>query len=279
MLENTGERLLTEVCDRNTLEHLHRYALATTFCRGKDVLDIASGEGYGAHILAGTASTVAGVDISAEAVAHAIRKYQKSNLKFVQGSVVEIPLETNSVDVVVSFETIEHHARHEEMMSEIKRVLRPEGVLVISSPDKLNYTDIPAVINPFHVKELYREEFLALVRSCFANVAALSQRVAYGSVVAPENGAEGFTEYWGSFEEVGAASTVRNPMYNLCIASDAALNPIPASFFDGEKVFEAIIEDVRRQATNAVMESRAFRLGRALTWPARVLFRREAAYE
>ena len=133
--------------------------------------------------------------------------------------------------------------------------------------------------NPFHVKELYREEFHALVRAHFANVWALSQRVVYGSLVAPEGGTEGFREYWGSFEEMNVERHLRSPMYNLCVASDAELPPMPASYYDGRRVFEAIVEDVRQKAAQAVMESRAYRLGRALTWPARVLLGRGSARE
>jgi SAM-dependent methyltransferase len=273
-LPDTGERLHTDVCDDNTLEHLHRYGLALDFCRGRRVLDIASGEGYGSNLLASVAESVRGVDISDEAVSHARLKYGRPNLEYLQGSADAIPLPDASIDTVVSFETIEHHDRHAEMLAEIKRVLRPNGVLVISSPDKLNYTDIPGVINPFHVKELYREEFHALVRANFVNVWALSQRVVYGSLVAPEGGTEGFREYWGSFEEVHAERHLRSPMYNLCVASDAELPPMHASYYDGQKVFEAVVEDVRLKAARAVMESRAYRLGRALTWPARVLLGR-----
>src|SRR5215207_9384045 len=156
-LPDTGERLHTDVCDNNTLEHLHRYGIALDFCRGRRVLDVASGEGYGSNLLASVAEGVKGVDISEDAVSHARLKYRRPNLEYLQGSADAIPLPDASIDTVVSFETIEHHDRHAEMLAEIKRVLRPNGVLVISSPDKLNYTDIPGVINPFHVKELYRE--------------------------------------------------------------------------------------------------------------------------
>jgi len=62
-------------------------------------------------------------------------------------------------DLVVSFETIEHHDEHEQMLAEVKRVLKPDGMAIISSPDKAIYTDKPEYHNSFHVKELYREEF------------------------------------------------------------------------------------------------------------------------
>jgi len=112
---STGERLLTGYFDRFTVEHLHRYALTRRLDHGKDVLDIASGEGYGSNLLASVANTVIGVDIDPMVVRHAKNKYSKNNLDFLTGSCSSIPLEPDSVDLVVSFETLEHHDQHEEM--------------------------------------------------------------------------------------------------------------------------------------------------------------------
>ena len=76
---------------------------------------------------------------------------------------LKIPLDDDSVDLVISFETIEHHDKHHEMMAEIRRVLAPEGILMLSSPDKKYYSDIPKFQNSYHIKELYFEEFKDLV--------------------------------------------------------------------------------------------------------------------
>lgn len=273
-LENTGERLLTEVCDNTTLEHLHRYGLATTFCLGKDVLDIASGEGYGSNILADSARMVTGVDISEEAVAHANAKYKDPNVKYLQGSADDIPLEENSVDVVVSFETIEHHSRHQEMLAEIKRVLRPEGLLIISSPDKLQYTDILQANNPYHVKELYKEEFAALIGNYFQHAEMLLQRVVYGSLIVPENDARAFAEWWGDYDRLSVANELQQPLYNICIASDFPLNPIPVTLYDGAAVFSDLrqwFEAQRERDIQTLERSPSYRIGRALTWPVRKL--------
>jgi SAM-dependent methyltransferase len=273
-LDSTGERLLTEQCNHIVLEHLHRYGVALEFCRGRRVLDIASGEGYGSNLLAGVAESVRGVDISDEAVAHARLKYRRPNLEYLQGSADAVPLPDASVDTVVSFETIEHHDLHAEMLAEIKRVLRPGGLLVISSPDKLNYTDLSAAKNPYHVKELYREEFHALVKEHFANTLMLLQRVVYGSLLAPEGGARGFVEYEGSFDSTSAYEELRHPLYNLCVASDEPLPPMPVSFYGSWEVFQAALLDAHRLGEEVVSASRAFRIGRAITWPARKLFGR-----
>ena len=109
-----GERFMPGIDGEIKHTHVHRYALSDEFVRGKTVLDIASGEGYGAALLANTAELVIGVDIDPEAVGHAQRTYARQpNLEFRAGSCDAIPLANQSVDVVTSFETIEHHDQHD----------------------------------------------------------------------------------------------------------------------------------------------------------------------
>ena len=126
-LEFTGEQLTTAVGGQVELEHIHRYLMARSLCRGKDVLDIASGEGYGAAIVAQVAHGVIGVDVDHGTVAHAAKSYKRPNLRFVQGDARRIPLPEASVDVVTSFETLEHFVEHEDFFREVNRILRPEG--------------------------------------------------------------------------------------------------------------------------------------------------------
>src|SRR5258706_12690362 len=136
--ENTGERLVPSVCNETTMEHLHRYAIAKSFAENKQVLDIACGEGYGSNLLADAAAKVWGVDINAETIRQATNKYKKNNLVFSEGSIENIPCENSSIDLVVCFETIEHIVNHDKLMAEIKRVLKPLGILIASTPDKKN---------------------------------------------------------------------------------------------------------------------------------------------
>ncbi len=215
----TGERYLPQIRGEIELEHLHRYYYATQFCCGKRVLDIACGEGYGSEILAYSAAQVIGVDLSEEAVVHASRKYHRNNLEFLVGSCDRIPVSDGQIDLVVSFETIEHHGWHQEMMREVKRILCPEGILIISSPDRYAYSDIPGYKNEFHVKELYTREFETLLEEYFANVYLFGQRVAYGSVIAGEGGT-GFLSFDSERKFSPPAAGIERPIFNLAIAAD-----------------------------------------------------------
>src|SRR5690242_564830 len=116
-MEFTGERFVPTETGEIRHEHLHRYAWCSRLVAGKDVLDIACGEGYGSAMLARHARSVTGVDIAQSAVQHAAERYGGTpGLQFTCGDAAQIPLGDQSVDVVVSFETIEHHDRHREML-------------------------------------------------------------------------------------------------------------------------------------------------------------------
>src|SRR5271170_5650885 len=111
-LEFTGERFLPGIPGEIAYEHWHRYAFAKRFVSDKRVADIACGEGYGSALLAGIATSVVGIDLAPDAIAHARSHYAAlPNLRFQQGSVEALPLADASVDVVVSFETVEHLPR------------------------------------------------------------------------------------------------------------------------------------------------------------------------
>jgi len=225
-----GERFLPDrMFGDIELEHRHRYLLAARLTAGMEVLDIACGEGYGSAMLAQTARQVTGVDISPAAVNHAQRKYARDNLRFATGSCAAIPLPDRSVDMVVSFETIEHHTEHEQMLREIRRVLRPNGLLVMSSPDKAEYSDKPGYRNPFHVKELYKEEFRTLLAAHFRHVRLLGQRVMRGSLLVDEE-ETGSLSRWS--ETPGAAAKRPCPVYWIGLATDADLPSVPGSLYE-----------------------------------------------
>jgi 2-polyprenyl-3-methyl-5-hydroxy-6-metoxy-1,4-benzoquinol methylase len=141
-LEWTGERNVPHVAGNIRLEHLHRYLIAKELSRNKRVLDIACGEGYGSDLLATVAAHVVGVDIARDVVDYASARYIRSNLQFRQVACEAIPLPDASIDIVVSFETLEHVRLQEDMMREIRRVLCADGLLVMSSPERHEYSDV-----------------------------------------------------------------------------------------------------------------------------------------
>ncbi len=182
-LEFTGERFVPE-CEREIwYEHYHRYLMVSELVTGKKVLDAACGEGYGSALLAGYADKVVGVDIDAKSIQHAKQRYHADNLKFVCANVLAIPIPDNSFDVVVSFETLEHLAEHEELLTEYRRLLKDDGILIISTPDKAEYSDKTGFNNEYHVKELYRHEFKALLDRSFTEQVWLGQKLMFNSVI------------------------------------------------------------------------------------------------
>ena len=173
MAEFTGERLIPGEVDIDLLnEHMARYTFAARLARGKRVLDAGCGAGYGSAALAEAAESVTGVDIAPEAIDFARAHYQAANLSFEAASVTELPFADASFDLVVAFEVIEHLEDWRGFLAQACRVLAPAGQLIVSTPNKLYYTESRGVhgANPFHVHEFEFEEFFAELKSVFPHV-------------------------------------------------------------------------------------------------------------
>jgi SAM-dependent methyltransferase len=233
-LEWTGERLTTDTFGQVEIEHLHRYFLARDLCRGLDVLDVASGEGYGSALLAQSARSVVGVELSERSVAHAATSYNAPNLRFLQGDARELPIGDASVDAVVSFETLEHFFEHDRFIAEVQRVLRPAGRLILSSPERDVYSPAASTANPYHVRELSRGELETLLRPSFPHLHVLSQRPMVGSVMISHSDVGPTCAL--TFERRGprhfeASRGLPRSPYVIVIASQQPLSPIPISLF------------------------------------------------
>jgi SAM-dependent methyltransferase len=171
-LEATGERLVPSAYAGELVlaEHLARYQLAARLARGRRVLDVACGEGYGTAMLAAAgALSVVGIDLDPETAAHARRRH---GVDARVGDAADLPFSAGQIDVIVSFETIEHVADPEAVIEEFARVLGDAGVLIMSTPNAREYK----VDNPFHVREFTPEEFYDALRARFPAVRPIYQQ-------------------------------------------------------------------------------------------------------
>ena len=180
----TGERFTPECVREIWYEHVHRYALARHLATGKRVLDIACGEGYGAAMVAPAARHVTGVDVSSEAIAHARRRYGLlPNIDFVEADATRFDAGAARYDLALSFETLEHVEAQDDLVATIANSLAPGGCALLSSPDKAVYSDQRGYVNEFHVRELYRDELLALLGRHFRCVRLYGQRLMFHSAI------------------------------------------------------------------------------------------------
>lgn len=155
-------------------EHACRYRFALRFVRDKRVLDIACGEGYGtAALRRAGAGSVLGIDISQEVCRRARDRYGE---RFCAADAHAIPLADRSMDVIVSFETIEHITRPELFLDECVRVLASKGILILSTPNEEVHRE-SGEPNPFHCSEMTEEAFLALLSSRFRHTKRYVQMV------------------------------------------------------------------------------------------------------
>jgi SAM-dependent methyltransferase len=232
----TGERCLPWLDDRQLVyEHLHRYAFASELAGGKRVLDLGSGEGYGTALLAAAAVEVLGVEIDAESVEHATDNYARDNLGFLRASILELDdLPDASFDLVVCFEVIEHITEHDALLAVVRRLLAPDGIFIVSTPDR----DVDSAAgheNPYHVRELARGELLTLLAGVFEHHTLWSQSLVVGSELQAEEGHPGTAvdvidvrregDRWERVEQPPPAR------YLVAVASSLPLPPLPRLSF------------------------------------------------
>jgi ubiquinone/menaquinone biosynthesis C-methylase UbiE len=247
----TGERFLPACTGEIAYEHWHRYAFARRFVAGKRVLDAACGEGYGSALLGEAAASVVGVDIDGATIAHALTRYGNGGrVRFIEGSCIELPLPDASIDVVVSFETIEHLREEDQprMVAEFARVLSPGGVVVISSPNKRLYSDERNYVNEFHLHELYRDGLARLLTPAFSGQRWYHQSIGTWSGIWSEDAAADAEAWIGSADGV-APYTRRDGMYFVVVAArDPEALPLAAPFVS--LLSDAEDSEGRRAANN-----------------------------
>ncbi|MGA8251048.1 MAG: class I SAM-dependent methyltransferase [Mycobacterium sp.] len=164
VLTLTGERTIPDLDIENYWFRRHEvvYQRLAPRCAGREVLEAGCGEGYGADLIAGVARRVVAVDYDEYAVAHVRSRYPR--VEAMQANLADLPLPDASMDVVVNFQVIEHLWDQAQFVAECARVLRPSGLLMVSTPNRVTFSpgrDTP--INPFHTRELNAVELTQLL--------------------------------------------------------------------------------------------------------------------
>lgn len=253
-LDFDGERFTPECVREIWYEHFHRYVFASRWVKGLRVLDAACGEGYGSALMASSGARVTGVDVAEDAVAHARRRYgDRDELRFECADVTRLPFPDDHFDAVVSFETLEHLKPQQDMLAAFRRVLKPDGWLLISTPDKSVYNRQLAEPNPHHVAELERDEFEGLLRQHFPAYRLYGQKLVFHSAIWSSDG-DGFELglYDRDCDRIERGAMPESAMYWLALAAaeDTMLPTSPPQldlFADREEsVYQHYYHEIRK---------------------------------
>jgi SAM-dependent methyltransferase len=258
-LELTGERLVCGKSDPELeTEHRARYAWAALFVRRHAVLDYGCGSGYGSTMLASAgARRVVGSDRAPAAVLHAAARYGGPGVSFCATDCSSSAFAGGRFEVVVAFEVIEHLDDHRGFLREVRRLLVPGGVLLLSTPNRATYRqgpDIPP--NPFHRCELDLEELRAMLSEAFPAVAILGQVRTEGTWVFAADGesASGVVDLPPTLlRDPGAAGArLESADYLLAACSDdpAVVRAAPC----GGRLFLAAADDALRRRDRRIVE-------------------------
>ena len=170
----TGERTLPDVPEENYWyrRHLAVYGWIAERVAGREVVDMACGEGYGSNVLSQRAGRVTGVDANPEAHEHARLRYRRANLSFKRDMV---EMFSQPCDALVFLQTIEHLQDPRAALEHFRSLLRPGGVAYVSTPNVLTLAPKGAERsgNPWHIREYRANEFRDLCEGVFGSVELL----------------------------------------------------------------------------------------------------------
>lgn len=157
------------------LKHIYAYRYAKRPAKGRSVLDIGCGSGYGAHMLSKKSAYVIGIDLWKEGIRYCHQKHGRKS-SFLVTSGLNLPFKDNSFDFVTSFQVIEHIDPSSTLkyLTEIKRVLKNGGVVMISTPNKrLRLLLFQKPWNPDHKKEYDAKHLEKILEKVFEKVEIL----------------------------------------------------------------------------------------------------------
>ncbi|MBI4463311.1 MAG: methyltransferase domain-containing protein [Acidobacteria bacterium] len=228
----TGEQVVPGEVDPDLFnEHRARYLFAQQFSPGKKVLDAACGTGYGSALLGEKATVVFGVDISPEAIRYARQHYPEPKLHFGRCDCLALPFPSGWFDLVVAFEIIEHLEKPEAFLTELRRVLHPSGLLLLSTPNRLYYTEERGEVNPFHCCEFSFPELQQLLSSLFPHCAILFENHVPGLLISEGDGRQPSSSFAGAVvveDATGASATperAKEAHYFVAMCSNRRLEP------------------------------------------------------
>lgn len=222
-MKDTGERLIAEGHFQTLTygEHISRYLSVMKLVKGKVVLDIASGSGYGTRLIASEASKVYGIDYNEDAIEYSKQHYGAKNIEFMVGDAHEIPLPDNSVDVVVSLETIEHLKKPAKFVSEVKRILKSDGQFVVSTPNDDEFIEG----NEFHLHEFDLKELQNLIKKNFKHHNFYYQGSYFSAALLDEKNFSKEGKWTGVVEKT-FGQPLTKAIYYLAIASDKPVDDL-----------------------------------------------------
>ncbi|MEO6508759.1 MAG: class I SAM-dependent methyltransferase [Patescibacteria group bacterium] len=239
-LKFTGERLIPEYNKGAAFfyEHLVRYLFSSELSANKTVLDVGCGVGYGSYIISkyGKASNVIGVDIAKDSIEYAQEKYKKNKVRFIVDDVETLhKIKDKSIDLAVCYEVIEHLHNQKNFLDSTRRTLKKNGVLMVSTPNKYTYPEG----NPFHVHELYPQQFVNILRKYFKYVTIYHQSFEIAQIIKPISG-DNF-----SLEEdfiildqktYTKKPKEKNSQYLIAVCSNSIVKDIPTISISSDKV-------------------------------------------
>jgi len=178
--EPTTERIIIEDYQSSEngyliyLMHIATYKYCISLVSGKKVLDYGCGSGYGTELISDHCLQITGVDISPEAIAHAQSHFNGPNLSYLQierAEIAPLPFTDSSFDVVLSFQVIEHVQDVSVYLREIERVLRPDGYVIIATPDRSSRLfSFQKPWNMWHLREYTQDQLKDTMESRFSGV-------------------------------------------------------------------------------------------------------------
>lgn len=215
ILKFTGERLIPKINVGRAFyyEHLARYFFASQFSKSKTVLDVACGTGYGCKIISvtGKATKVVGIDVSAESIKFSQKYYRKDNIDYLVDDAQTLSSQSNdSFDLIVSFETIEHLNYPEKFIKQTKRLLKNDGILIISTPNTNTYPKG----NKYHINEQTPDEFRLLLKKYYKYVENYYQKFYLSNLISQKD-----NTIFNSVDNQLELNDI-NSEYLICICSD-----------------------------------------------------------